>query len=228
MSNLQPLIYAEIIRIAYGQSKTVIAAGLIAGPLFLWSIWEVADHAKLLIWLACLSLLLIVRIIPYVMFLRRQPNEEEMQPWGRVITIFSLLHGLLWGSPALFAIPAADPVYDVIIAMWMLGISAAAVGMYSAHISAMLTFFIPVVLPGTIHLFIIGDQLHTTLGLIVSFYIIIILRAMLPINRSMTNAIRLNFELEEEIRERKKIEEKLLKMSTDGRTHGAFQPASFR
>ena len=42
---------------------------------------------------------------------------------------------------------------------------------------------------------------------------------MLPVTRSMLDAIRLNFELEDEIEERKKVEQKLREMSLrDGLT----------
>ncbi len=46
-----------------------------------------------------------------------------------------------------------------------------------------------------------------------------VIRAMLPVTRSMLDAIRLNFELEDEIEERKKVEQKLREMSLrDGLT----------
>lgn len=146
-------------------------------------------------------------------------SDDGLSWWSNAYILFSLLVSSLWGLTAVLFIPAGDVVYNMIVVVWMIGLSASAVSAYSAYMKAMLAFFLPVMFPAIIHLFVLGGQFNTAVAVACCIYVVAVLRAMMPISREMTRAISANFRLEDEIRERKIIEEKLREMSQqDGLT----------
>ena len=218
MNERQKLVYVEQVRLIYSQLPTAFVGGAIIAPLFVWIFWNVSDHSLLIGLLVVAQSVLVARIVPYVGFNRR-PDDDRIEMWGNLFVLFTFLQGSIWGAAWLLFLPAEDPVYNVVVAMWVIGMSAASVSAYTAHLKALLAFFVPVVVPGVAQLFIIGGQLHVALGLAICIYAIVVVRALLPIHRSMVAAIGLNFELEEEIQERKRMEEQLREISlSDGLT----------
>jgi len=219
MNDRERLVYTEQVKIVFSQTTTAAVGGAAISAVFVWIFWSVTDHAILLVWLAGSILISGIRLLFFGAFLRRDPDEERIRYWGNGFVLVTFLQGSLWGAAESIFIPVEDPIYTVIVAMWIVGLSAASVGAYSAHLKVLLAFFIPVVLPGTIHLFLIGGQLNTALGIAICVYALVMMRATIPINRSMIDAIKLNFDLEREIEERKNIERKLREISTkDGLT----------
>ncbi len=212
------LVYIEQVRIVYSQSSTAIVGGSIVSVLFVWMFWNVSDHAVLLGWWACSQVVLLVRIVPYVAFNRRRDNSG-IQRWGDVYAFLAFLQGSIWGAAWLILLPVSDPMYNVVAVTWIIGLTAASVSAYIAHLRSLLAFFVPVDAPGLAQLVAIGGRLHLGLALVVVIYIIVALRALIPINRSMIRAIGLNFKLEEEIRERQRVEIQLRELSLrDGLT----------
>lgn len=213
------LVHAEQVKIMYSQTMTGVLGGPVASLIAAWIFRNVVEQEILVVWLTCTILVAAMRVYPYIVFSRRKHDEQSIRRFGNIAIFLLFLQGSLWGIAWLTFIPVEDPIYLVLAATWMIGISAAPVSAYSVYTKALLAFFVPVVFPGTIHLLIIGGPYGTPLGLTLILYSVVVLRAVSPVNKSMTDAIRLNFELEEEIDERKKIEEKLREISVvDGLT----------
>jgi len=223
----QQNIQAEQERIVYSQTVTCVVGNLMIGAGFLSVFWSTADHVILLSWYACMVLLSAARIILYKSFLDNRSKKGGGRSWGRKYAVSAFMLASLWSSAFLIFLPAKDPIYHVIVGMWMVGLSATAVSAYTAHFATMLAYFVPVTVPGTIQFFVMGGRLNTALGIAVCVYSIIVMRALLQINRSMVDAIKLNFDLEREIDVRKKVEEKLREISfRDGLT-GLFNRRHF-
>ena len=211
------LVYIEQIRIIYSQTSTAVVGVSIVCALFVWMFWPVSDQAVLISWWAVSQVLLLARVIPAMRFSGRA-NNDRVKFWGDIYTSLAFLQGCIWGSAWIIFLPI-DPVYNVVAATWVIALTAASVSAYIAHLKSLLAFFLPVVIPGLAQMIIMGGRLHIGLALIIVIYVIVVLRALLPINRSMVQAIGLNLALEEEIAERKKIESQLRELShTDGLT----------
>jgi len=216
--HLEQRVHAEQVKVVFGQTMTAAIGNPLAGLLLMWMLWDLVGHGTLLVWCSALAVTSAARAGANVFF-RRRDDDTAMLGWGRLYTLMAFLQGSVWAFAWLRFIPAGDPIQLVIATTWMMGLSASAVSAYSVNLVAMLAFFFPVVLPGTIHLFVIGGKLGVSLGMALSLYTIIVIRAVVPVNRSMIDSIRLNFELEAEIDERKKAEQRLIEISKlDGLT----------
>jgi len=206
-------VRAEQIRLIYRQTAPAIAGNPLGGALLIYIFRNVVDNGILFTWLAFLILVSAIRVILSIAFSRRELDEVTILPWGQIYNLLTFLHGSVWAIAWIIFIPVEEPVYLVVVATWMVGLSAAAVSAYSVSLSSLVAYFVPVVLPGTVHLFVVGGSLATALGLAVILYSVVVLRAVLPINKLMLDAIRLNFNLKDEIHKRKKVEAKLREIS---------------
>ncbi|MEQ9068637.1 MAG: GGDEF domain-containing protein, partial [Gimesia chilikensis] len=140
--------------------------------------------------------------------------------WGNVANGATFIMGLGWGVAWILFMPQVEVLYAVMAAVWIMGLSAAAVVAYSAQWSAMLSFFLPVSIPGTIQLLLYGETTTTALGIGIILAVFVFLRSMLLINRYMLHAIESKLDLETEIQERKKVEQELLEQSLKDRLTG--------
>jgi diguanylate cyclase (GGDEF)-like protein len=156
---------------------------------------------------------LVSRGLLYLSFRKKNLEGDQYTPWGERYIISIFLTGMAWGVASLFIHTTNNPTYQLVIALWIVAMSASAAVAYSIYIKAVMMFFVPSTVTLIISLFFIGGTLQTLLAIALCFYILITVSSMLPVNKSMINAIKLNYELEMEIEERKKIEEQLRELS---------------
>lgn len=209
MLDQQRRIYAEQLRIIYSQTPTAVVAGVASGGLFVWVFKDIADNTTLIAWLLTLLAVLSVRAYSYFLFKRKNPSEEEITPWSIAFLIMTFIHGSVWGSTPWLFLNDENPVYQVIVVLSMVGLSAASISVHSVYYRAVLVFFLPVMLPVIAHLFLIHERFGIPLGLALTIYVIVVLRSAVSINTAIVDSISLNFELEKEIDIRKEAEKKL-------------------
>jgi diguanylate cyclase (GGDEF)-like protein len=212
------LVYIEQVRLSYRQTSTAVVGGSIGCAMFVWVFWDVSDTSALISWWIVSQATFFARIAPWVGY-KRRPNDDRIERWGRLYVLLTVLQGSIWGAAWWILLPTSDPLYNLVAALWIVGLSGSAVSAYTAHLPSMLAFLVPVVAPGIIKLFTLSDQIYVGLGLAISIYAGVLIRAAIPVNRAMVRSIGLNFELEREIKQRKEIEDQLRELSiTDALT----------
>jgi len=212
MTNQERLLYNEQLKVVYGQTGLAVVGGFFVGVIFIRIFWDVTDHTILLSWLACLAITCVIRLPVYFSYTHRQ-DDGDVVFWSNLFTLFSFTNAVVWGSVWLVFFPIEDPIYPLIAALWAIGFASSSVSAYSISVKVTLSVFLPVMLPAILYLFLSGSEVNIYLGSAMSIYIAVIIRAILPVNRSMLTAIRLNFEKEKEIEERIKVENKLQLLS---------------
>lgn len=209
MRDQQRRIYAEQLRIIYSQTPTTVLGGVVSGGLFAWVFKGIADNTTLVVWLLTLLTILTCRTFSYFSFKRKNPSEEEIEPWDIASLITTVIHGCVWGSTSWLFVNQEHPVYQVIVVLWLVGMSAASISAYAVYSKAMFAFFLPVMLPTIAHLLLNYEGLGTPIGLALTVYVVVVLKAAISINKAIVDSISLNFKLEKEIEVRKEAEEKL-------------------
>ena len=113
VNDQQRRVLAEQIRVVYAQTPMASAGAPVVGLLFAWIFRDVADHTTLFTWYASMVMVAAARLPLYIAFLRRKPDEQMIQLWGKLVVGLIILQGTLWGIAWLIFIPVADPVYEL-------------------------------------------------------------------------------------------------------------------
>jgi len=212
------MLSLEQLHVVYAQTRAAIF-GNGSGALLLSAIlWNVIDHAVLLTWLGALMAVLAFRYVLGVFFSNRN-TADNTTFWCYMYMASSFTTGAIWGVAGICLFPADMPLYHIVISMWILAISTGGLIAYAVNLKVLSAFFIPCMLPVTTHLLYLGDNLHFILGVGLLVYSVGAIYTILPVHKSMVSAIKLNFNLQKELKVRHKMEDKLRTLSyQDGLT----------
>ena len=208
MKEHQKRIRAEQVRTIYSQIVSFAVGTPLAALVMALVLWDVANRVALLGWLGFILTMIVARVALYIAYRRKARLDIDPWTWYQRYVVLLFLSGCAYGFASVFLFPARPQIYMVVMAMSMIAISAGGgITAYLIHYPTMLTFFLPVVLPGTVRLFAAGDRFQATIGAIMVAYAIVVLSSTRRINSSMVAAIEANLDLEKEVLERKKAEQ---------------------
>jgi diguanylate cyclase (GGDEF)-like protein len=217
--DLQKNIFSTQVDSLYKHTPTLVVAHPVAAALLLWFFNTHLSQIFIYLWYGSILLLAITRYISYWRYKNSKESVERALYWDNVFFIMSFLQGLSNDIFWIAIVQIDNPLNNAIIMAWMIGLSACAVVGYSANLKGLLAFCIPVVLPGIVLFAMIGDRLNIGFALGLLLYSLVIFQALLPVNKSIKDAITFNFTLEKEVEVRKQVEQKLLDLSfKDGLT----------
>ncbi|WP_100656058.1 GGDEF domain-containing protein [Alteromonas flava] len=205
----------------YAHSFTLIISHPLAALLITYLFRSSVELAYAMQWFFAVCGLSVVRI-PLYFYYRRYKDTCDPKVLARLHNRFilaSATQGILYGIAWCHLLTANDPIVSALVALLAIGLSATALVGYASDWRAMMAFFLPVFLPAFGYFLLAGDSLSYALAVCMLLYGAVILRTMLPVNRSILEAFSLNAQLKEQIEIRKRAEEKLLALSRkDGLT----------
>ena len=196
---------AEQVRVVYSQTRTAVIGTIMSGVLLCIIQWDSVGAATIFTWLSYMIAITAARIALNVRYSRKAGAYDKY--WGRWYIALLFLSGCGWGSTNFFLFPGQSPVQAALMALWMLGVSSGGgLSAYLVHYPTMLAFYLPIIIPCTLRLFIIGERFHLYLAAALILYSYVVLSASRKLNRAMVKAIRDNLALEFQMAEREKAE----------------------
>ena len=175
-SQVDSLIYQDKVRHLYRQYPVVVAGTLAVGVLtFLYFHFIGATHL-IVYWFVILLALSGLRLAIYLKFTN---NEKSLSPqsWMYLSIIMTGLAGLLFGSLEVNHMLSRQlPVEaDMIVALIIAGMCAAAASTNSVSLPAVLAFLVPSLTPLIFSHFILGNNSgHWTVGMAVLAYLLLL------------------------------------------------------
>jgi diguanylate cyclase (GGDEF)-like protein len=203
-------IHAEQVDSLYRQTTTLVIAHPLATCLAIWSFWDELSIQFKVYWLMSTLVLAAWR---YITYLRYKRGVHQRLFWDNLFALQSILQASIYAIIWVILILKDVPANSALAVIWMTGLSACAVVGYAANLKGLFAFFIPTVVPVFIALLVVGTNFNLGLALAVVLYSVVIIRALVPVNRIIKQSVELNFKLSEEISERSKIQQQLLALS---------------
>ncbi len=167
----------------------VINAFVAAGMVF--GLWPVVGHARLLVWLAAMVLVIVLRTALYAAYRRRSARRAD--PWRTWFTFGSGAAGVLWGLAGVYLFPRDALEYQLFILFILVGMGAGAVSSLTAYLPAFYAFFPVSLLPCSLVLLGIGDHLHVALGVMAIAYVCGLTFFGSTLNRTLVESLSLRF-----------------------------------
>ncbi len=150
---------------------TLSSAGLTA-LAFAILLWPVTDTRALLLWFAGGALILGSRIAMLIFWhLHHQRDDYDPHWWRRSWLAGILASGLIWAASIVWLFPE-PPLYQVIVALVMVGLCAGAGALYAAVRGAYLLFALPIAIPLIIQCLRTGDPVMWMIGGLIALFLL--------------------------------------------------------
>ncbi|MDH5359207.1 MAG: ATP-binding protein [Gammaproteobacteria bacterium] len=222
-AQLHAAIFHEQILLLYSQTPLISLANIPAALITVYVLFNTVPDALLLSWAGVLSIYSIIRIYPTRLFHNKGTHRLKTWKWTSIISVF--LMGLLWGSLAAFFDYGLNQFQEYYIVLLLLGLSSIAIAANHAYLPTFFAFIFPALLPLAIVFLSSKSVENTGLGMLLLFYIAILISAAISAVKNTKKTIQLrmqnsqlveelsssNQELFNEIDERKHIQQQLEK-----------------
>lgn len=198
-------VLLEQTRILSQGLKTVIAVNLVSCVVLPYGLWEVASHTALIIWMSLIFIIVVLRIMFYF-FYQRHIDLKNAHLVRNYIVIGSGISGVIWGIGSAVVFPVEQLEYQLFLLFFLLGMGTGSLVTLTAYLPAFFAYFPASMLPVGVVLFIAGDPIHISLGIMTFMMIIFFSYIGVKANSTLKKTLSLRFEnteLLEQLREQK-------------------------
>lgn len=202
---LDQKVLNEQVKILYQLLLPILLISLVVSSALLYGLWDVTSQTALTVWMGLMLTVLILRAVSFFIY-RHHSKPVHVQKYVMYYVIGNAAAGLVWGIGAVVLFPAQELEYQLFILFVLVGMGAGSVSTYTAYLPAFFVYFPISMLPACIKLFLIGDPIHLSLGIMNIAYIIALSYLGTKINRTLKQSLKLRFEnidLVEQLREQK-------------------------
>ena len=145
LANFSDEIKAEQVRLLYKQAPSTLALGWVAAIVGVLLLWQIADSEGLIAWIAGLTLLTLLRLVMWRLYIGRSHTTESHFRWGTWYIFSAAVSGIAWGTLMFLFSDTWPAAYQIILILLLIGIVAGAVPANSAIFSCFLAFMVPIV-----------------------------------------------------------------------------------
>lgn len=199
-----------------GQTINGIIATVINSVILALALWRITPAPRLLLWVSLALSLSLFRVILQNQYRKKGITPDNIIGYRNLLLTTITLAGCVWGSAGVFLLPKEHMAYQVFIAFVLGGMVTGSVGVFSSVMAAFLCFSIPAFLPITVIFFHMHSDIHFAMGIMIVVFWFIMLMTAKRLNSEVIEFLNLKYknldlisDLENEIRERKLVEEKL-------------------
>lgn len=184
-------IKAEQVRLLYSQTTIGYFATAINATLLLLVLIEVVPGPMLYPWYAILLLIIAGRVTLVSLYKRSTRAYREPERWSDWYMTGALLTGMCWGYTGVLLFFIHDMVYQLFIIVVTAGMTAGAVVFLSAQLRVCIAYIVPALLPLIIWLLTEKTDIHVYTGVMVSLFLLVLIRTSQRINTTLTNSLQL-------------------------------------
>ncbi len=157
-------------------------------------LWGKTDRPVILIWSGTALGAVLIQGISYLRFRRRDQDDISIQQWFHVFNATLLLNGVLWGAGGVLLITSESLSHTVFVGFLLGGISTGSVATFASLRYASPRFFVPVILPFSIALFILGSEIRIAIASMMIVYMVILWVFSGNMFRAVDGALQLQIE----------------------------------
>lgn len=205
-------LYADQVDQLYAGLHASMLANLLNSLILAVVLLDVSSPLPLLLWVAAVVVISLSRYVLYKIY-QRSARERVLQAskWGLLFKAGLLISGIVWGFAGIYFFPPHSTPHQIFIAFVLGGMVAGASASTSAVKNVYFLYLFPVILPLTCKFFLVGDEIHTAMGIMLLVYILGCVLLYREVFRIIRNSLLVGYENEKEIRERRKAENELRK-----------------
>jgi signal transduction histidine kinase len=196
--NLQPLVFAEQVRTAYGSKPTLLPSTVIpniAVALFLVMVMrDKVPVPVLAAWFGAQIAYQCVRVLVNLRYWRARPGPQDVARWARWYAWQTTTNGCLWAAAALVMFVEGSITYQAVLFATLCGFAAASVAITAMLLPAFLGSVVPLFTIITLRTLLDGDAQHLALGGMLAVFAIYIISRGVNMHGVLVESLRQRFE----------------------------------
>ena len=189
-------VLAPLIAQSFRQLPISLIVNLAIGLALAAALWDAVPSRALLVWAAFLITVTGARFLTLRAFRRAAPvSEADFAVWKNHFLAGACAAGVAWGAAGIFLFHPDSLPHQVILAFVLGGMVAGAVPLLSSVSHAYWCFAIPIMVPISIRMILVGDRIHLFMGLTMAIFGLAMLVTSAQVNRLFRDSERLRREL---------------------------------
>lgn len=184
----------ELTQLSYSAVSSAVIATIINSMILTLVLWPVIESVILLSWLAAMIMSVLVRVLFSYLYINSATEKDNAQVWSRLILVGGILSALVWGSASILLFPEHDVARQVFLAFIVGGIAAGAITSLSYFRFSIYLFLLVSLLPLQAQFYFSSSNFGLEMGLMLSFYLIMLMHAAKRTNDNLTQNILLKNE----------------------------------
>ncbi|HIP93953.1 MAG TPA: hybrid sensor histidine kinase/response regulator [Leucothrix sp.] len=184
------LIQKERFLLLYKLTPIMMLANLLAGSILVGILWDAVSHITLLLWLTTLILMVALTSLFYL-YLRPAYVDLEKIPDKLYYYQLPFLYGSIWGAAGYFFLTPNSMTDIAFLIVFLFGMVSGGVSALSSVWLAYLALAVPMLLPFSIRLILLGYTHTILLGSVTIVYLVV----MSLISRLAYRSISRSFEI---------------------------------
>jgi len=171
------------------------SVGVVAGAgTVVWGMWGQVFHAFLAAWLFSVCAIVVWRLTLTQKYDACTDKTGTVGYWEHRWTLSTGLHGVLWGSSAIFMFVPGSPEYQALVLIALFAICTAAVPLIARHRASLYAFVLPTLIPITIRLAFAGSAAQILLAIFSALVMYGIFLFGHELNRTIIESVQRRYE----------------------------------
>ncbi|WP_189476904.1 hybrid sensor histidine kinase/response regulator [Parahalioglobus pacificus] len=200
-----PMVRAERLDLLIRQSSRAAYTGILMAFLLAAILWYQADRLELFFWILCVIFSGLARIALYISYGRSTPAFDKLPGWERAYLATLMVYFATWGFGGLFLQRDVEPLYQVAVAYFLIGMAGSAISVFSANRLALVSSTFLLMTPLIIWLYVQGEMLTVGMGLGATAFLLSSLYAA----RILSTSLQQNLEMKHDLIAAKKESDQL-------------------
>ena len=165
------------------------------GVIVVTLLWTAQDHTTLLLWLSGIFAIGLSRLYFFFSFRRQPPAGDKRSPRERMFFLVSAAYFAWWGVGGLWIMPDDSAFHQVVVLYFLMGLSGAAVAVFSSVRSHQLWAIVLMLGPALLWFFLQGDKQSIGMALGGAIFLLSASRSSRVLAEALGENIRLKHEL---------------------------------
>ena len=189
-------ILVPLIAQSFRQLPISLIVNLAIGLILAAALWGAVPSRALLAWSALLIAVTGARFLTLRAFRKTAPKSEaDYAVWKKYFLAGACAAGVVWGMSGILLFHPSSFPHQVVLAFVLGGMVAGAVPLLSSVRHAYWCFAIPIMVPISIRMMLVGDRIHLIMGLMMAIFGLAMLATSVQVRRLFRDSERLRREL---------------------------------
>lgn len=184
----------QVISVLLGNALGAITGNLLNITLIGFLLLDIYAGGWLATWFVFGLSLNVFRLALYLLY-KRRPDKYKSRTWLQIYRLTTFISGLHFGLLALFFFSSSEPLYQTLVACFICGSVAAAVGTHGVDSTTYRLFLFPSAVPLLFRAASEGTDIHTALAVMVLFLIFVMMRCANQTQKTMLDNIQMSYSL---------------------------------